>query len=162
MYKLWLLICVVLVLSAGMSWYLRGLKPSILALQFCFTRRGFLAILVAWQTEGVARFKKHFVADYPYLVCYGLLGYALATQVSWLQQAPVGEALLGVLPWLLPLAAVFDLLENSLHRHLVRGQNAMHAPEALFLLAGSVATLKWLLVAGFLMLCLVAGVCALT
>ena len=159
--NLWLLGFVVAALSAGMSWYLRGLKPSIFALQFCFTRRRFLEILVAWQTQGVARFKKHFVADYPYLVGYALLGYGLATQTQWLGQAPLGAALLSVLPWLLPVAAVFDLLENSLHRHLARGQNALHAPEALFRLAGSVATLKWILVGCFLLLALVAGICAL-
>lgn len=156
--KLWLLGFVVAALSAGMSWYLRVLKPSIFALQFCFTRQRFLEILVAWQTGGMARFKKHFVADYPYLVCYALFGYGLATQTQWLGQAPLGAALRSVLPWLLPVAAVFDLLENSLQRHLVHGQNALHAPQALFVLAGSAATLKWILVGCFLILALVAGI----
>jgi hypothetical protein len=153
---LWLLGLVCLVLFAGITWYLRTLKPSIFALQFSFSRRAFLAVLVAWQTEGVARFRKHFVADYLYLVCYGLLGYGLATQTVWLAQAPLWPALQFLLPWLMPMAAVLDVAENGLHRHLTRGQHALRAPPAVFVVTGGVSTLKWLLIAAFATLALYA------
>lgn len=158
MFLLWLLGLLCVALFAGITWYLRPLKPTIFALQFAYTRRAFMAVLVAWEPQGVARFRKHFVADYLYLVCYGLLGFGVATQTAWLSQAPLWWPLLCVLPWLLPVAAVLDVVENGLHRYLSRGQHALRAPSAMFVLSGGASTLKWLLIAAFAALALYAWV----
>jgi hypothetical protein len=158
MLLLWVLGSLCVVLFLGITLYLRPLKPSIFSLQFAFSRRSFLAVLVAWESTGVARFRKHFVADYAFLVCYGLLGFGLATQAAWLSQAPLWQPLLGVLPWLLPVAAVLDVVENGMHRYLTRGQHALRAPSAMFVVTGGASTLKWLLIAVFAALALYAWV----
>lgn len=158
MFLLWVLGLLCVVLFLGITLYLRPLKPSIFALQLAFSRRAFLAVLVAWESSGVARFRKHFVADYVFLVCYGLLGYGVATQTNWLSQAPLWPVLLLVLPWLLPLAAMLDVAENGIHRYLTRGQHAMRAPSGLFALTGGVCVLKWLLIVVFAALALYAWV----
>lgn len=158
MLLLWILGLLCAALFAGITWYLRSLKPTIFSLQLAFSRRAFLAVLVAWEPQGVARFRKHFVADYAFLVCYGLLGYGVATQTAWLSQAPVWPLLLSALPWLLPAAAVLDVVENGVHRYLTRGQHALRAPSGVFVATGGVCALKWLLIAVFATLALYAWV----
>ena len=117
------------------------LRPSIPQLQLTFTETAFKTIIDAWQPIGVERFKAHFAIDFPFLLCYGTLGYLIATRTKIFSHWPVGIQFL--LAYCLPFAAGADVIENFLHLHLV--SNAGHFPEPLYILAGTSASFKWLL-----------------
>jgi hypothetical protein len=120
------------------------LTPPVPALQFCFTEAAFRAVTDQWQTAGLDRFSGHLAIDFPFLLAYGTWGYLLATRTRLFAGLAAGRRLL---PWLLPVAAGLDALENLLHLHLIQSGEAV--PGILFPLAGSVAAGKWLLIGGF-------------
>jgi hypothetical protein len=122
-----------------------ALMPSIPELQFTYTERAFRAILEQWQADGIARFKQHFSIDFPFLLCYGLLGYVIATRTAWFRTFPVRTKT--VITWLMPSASFADAIENLLHLYLVSTAPPFDA--SLYLFAGLIASLKWLLIALF-------------
>ena len=127
------------------------LRPNIVRLQLTFSERSFRRVLTSWGEAGVGRFQSHFALDYAFLACYAAFGVAAG---SWLvAHATVPSLGHAVLPWLWPAAAVFDAVENKLHKALT-GAEPGSLPPAPFLAAGIAATAKWLLLVGAI---LVAG-----
>lgn len=130
-------------LFAAMAWYTSPLLPSVPEIQVTFSREGFFGVLDQWSPDGVDRFKRHFLIDFPFLVSYGALGYRLATwcfpDYSWRARQGLAYAL--------PVAALLDGTENSLHLWFV--SVATPSADAFYLLAGMVASVKWLLIIGF-------------
>ena len=126
--------------------HLGKLKPSLFWAQVTFTERQFRAVVEQWGPEGFARFRTHFALDYLFLASYGTFGFTLGL---WLQSqstaAPVYEA---IAMWALPVAAVFDAIENMLHQRF-----AIAAPYSLpkiaFFAAGASSTTKWVLSLAF-------------
>ncbi|MBZ0132346.1 MAG: hypothetical protein M9884_02845 [Rhodocyclaceae bacterium] len=132
-------------LFVGIAVYLLPLTPSVVGLQFTFSEPAFLAVLQNWGSDGIARFRAHFVADYALLVCYGAFGFVFARRTGVLSEcSPMWR---GALTWALPLAALADAIENALHLYLSSG--APHVETALYPAAGGAATLKWLLIGVF-------------
>ena len=130
------------------------LHPPIPAIQFTYSEGAFHAVLAQWQADGVARFARHFAIDFPFLVSYGFCGYLFAAhflraskQCAFFKRSAV---------WSLPAAAIMDAAENLFHLHFIRASAAI--PEALYGIAGAVATLKWLLIAVFIIVVLFAKV----
>lgn len=132
-------------LFAGLAWYLAPLEPGVLALQFAFTPRAFAAIVHAWPSEHLERFRTHLPLDCILALGYGCFGYLLASRSTLFARysATVRNAAI----WALPLAATFDAAENALHGWLTAvprfGVTLPYAAAALC------STAKWALLAGF-------------
>jgi hypothetical protein len=120
-----------------------SLEPSVPAIQFTFSEAAFKAVLGQWQTAGVARFKAHFIFDFPFLLSYGALGFLIASRTRFLRAFPARARALLALS--LPLAASADALENALHLRLLFAQ----ALPWEYFMAGACASTKWLLILGF-------------
>lgn len=133
-------------LFLAMAIYTWPLRPGIPCLQLTYSAAAFQSIVAQWGTDGLARFRGHFAIDFPFLVGYGWLGYLLATATSLFATLP--RPAQSFLRWALPAAAATDALENLLHLYLSGGNPS--SPTALYFAAGSVATVKWLLIAAFL------------
>ena len=133
-------------LFLAMAVHAAPLRPVIPAIQFTYSEGSFHAILAEWQSAGVARFRMHFAFDFPFLVGYGVFGYLYAMR----SRRPLQRSESGTLcffRWLLPAAALMDAAENLLHLHFIDASTA--PPNALYLMAGLIATCKWLLIAVF-------------
>lgn len=146
------------VITAGlfiaMATYTSPLRPSIPQLQLTFNPFDFNAIIAAWPADGIDRFRTHFAIDFPFLVCYGSLGYLICVRTSLFARFSDKSRIL--LTRCLPCAAGFDVIENLLHLYLVSG--ATFVPQAMYKLAGTVAAIKWLLI-GVFVLCAVCAAC---
>jgi hypothetical protein len=135
-----------ILLMAGMAAYLRDLEPSLLAAQFTFSRVSFEAVLSRWSPDQVARFAQHFKVDYLFLLVYGFFGWRFGRQRLFSHRsASKGRS---VLPWLLPIAAAFDCLENMLHQSFLSQPQG----DSQYVLAGMAASAKWALTLAFLAL----------
>ena len=132
-------------LFVAMAIHAAPLEPSIPTIHFSFSEASFKSVLAQWQPAGVARFKRHFTIDFPFLVSYGFFGYLLSQHISLtLGLSTLARSLLS---WALPSAAVMDAAENLLHLSFVYAATAM--PAALYFVAGVVATFKWTLIVAF-------------
>ena len=148
----WILGLTSLTLLAALAAYLAPLQPDILALQFTFDQASFQAILAAWKPEGVLRYRSHLPIDFGLLLCYGAFGYVQASKTAiFTKFSPATETLLR---WVMPLAALCDAVENSLHWRFTSG--VQQAESSLYLVAGISATLKFALLGVFLVSVLVA------
>jgi hypothetical protein len=134
-------------LFIGMALYLLPLEPSIVSLQFSFTESDFKWILGRWQTAGVCRFKAHFAADFPFLVCYGLFGYVLVARTNTLNA--VAPRLKSLLIWTMPAAAMADIFENILQLRLLDIKIGLSP--IWYAALGAAATVKWLLLVLFVL-----------
>lgn len=134
---------VAICLLAGMAYYLRDLKPALIAAQLTFSRDAFEAVLSQWSPEDLRRFNQHFTADYVFLVVYGALGWLLGRRLAS-SKGPSVQAL----RWLLPAAAVFDFIENVLHQVFLAFRPG-GSPEPLYVVAGTAALLKFALIFAF-------------
>lgn len=143
---LWLSGTLALGLFIAMAIHSAPLSPGIPALQFTFDEAAFKAILAQWGPDGVELFRSHFRIDFPVLASYGLFGYLLVRYGCLFSQLDRTTRRLS--GWILPGAAALDAIENLLHLQLISGP-AAHAP-VLYLIAGLVATGKWLLIANFM------------
>lgn len=128
-------------LFAAMVWHSRSLQPTIPQLQLTFTPEAFLAVVSQWSSAELDRFHEHFFIDFFYLVVYGVWGWVMVHQSVWFKMGD--SSLIRRWAWCTPLASCMDALENILHLHLVFTPGPFHPLE--YLLAGSVATAKWLL-----------------
>lgn len=137
-------------LFAAMVAYTWPLEPGIPALQLTFTERGFRQVIAHWSPADLERFRLHFLIDYPFLFCYGLLGYKLSTRTGIFRRCPHRRRALIAL--FLPAAALADIVENLIHLGLLDAGTAL--PGAIYLVAGVAATIKWALVAGFVLVLL--------
>lgn len=68
----------VVVLLAGLLWYLAPLRPSALSLQFAATPQAFGAIVHTWPPEHLERYRLHLLIDGALLLAYGVFGYLFA------------------------------------------------------------------------------------
>ena len=129
----------------GIALYLAPLEPSILWLQFAFTAPSFEGVLQQWQARGIALYRSHLPADFLLLLLYGAFGFSFGRQRATALGTHCTAAWLVV--WLLPVAALADAGENTLHLLLTDGRPA--AAPALYALAGLAATVKWMAILAF-------------
>ncbi|AWI81151.1 hypothetical protein CEW87_18345 [Parazoarcus communis] len=154
------LVIAILSLAAGavvfvkMQRCLGKLKPNIISLQLTFSEASFRNVPQRWGTDGVTRFKAHFALDYVFLLTYAIFGFSLGAWLTSYISTP--GALSAVLPWLFPVAAVFDAAENVLHQRLASADPGSQ-PEVLFIAAGVAASVKWLLLLSFVPVAAVAA-----
>ena len=133
-----------LLLFLAMAIHAFPLSPPVPAIQFTYSEASFRAVLEQWQADGIARFRAHFLIDFAFLAAYAVFGYLLAAQLLKSDRRSPGWRRL--LPSLLPGAAAMDAGENLLHLYLLGGPAA---PNSLYLLAGMVSTVKWILSAAY-------------
>lgn len=141
-----------LALFAGLAWYLAPLNPGALALQFAFMPRTFGEIVHFWPPADLARYRNHLPVDFLLLAAYAVFGYFVAQRAAVFRDR--SSLFRRVLGWLLPVAALFDALENTLHWWLTEAPR-FGVPLAYTVAAGASA-LKWLLIVVFCVLCLYA------
>jgi len=127
-------------LFAAISVWLQPLQPGVLALQLSFTPRAFAQVVHSWSADDLARFRAHLPLDALFALVYGAFGHRLFTVLRTGRLGAWAR-------WLLPLAALLDLLENALHAWLTAAPR-FDLP-ALYLAGGVCAALKWALVLGF-------------
>ncbi len=142
---LWLTGLTALVLFAGLVWYLAPLEPGVVALQLAFTPPAFGRVVHTWPADHLQRYLWHLPVDALLLVSYGVFGYLLATRTALFQYS-VGA----VQRWarrLLPLAALFDAVENLFHAWLASAPR-LGVPWA-YALSATASSLKWLLLLAF-------------
>lgn len=147
---LWALAILAAALLAAMTYLVGGLKPSLIAAQLSFSREAFDAIVGEWaRTEGsLDRFNRHFAIDYVFIVVFSLLGFLLGRRL--VSQRPAGTVP-SMLPWLMPLAGIFDCIEDLLHQSFIAaGQQG--AARLLYPVAGSAALAKHVLMIAFIAL----------
>lgn len=145
MRRVWIAGVVALGLLCGLGVYLAPLKPDILALQFAFTPRAFGEVVHQWTGEPLYRYRMHLLVDYALLASYGIFGYLLSTQTRVFEA--FGPRWQRWLAWTLPLAAVFDAVENSFHLWLTEVPRfGVPLP---YLLAALAASAKWVLLFAF-------------
>lgn len=146
----WMFGLATVVLTLALYVQLRSVKPPVNRAQLTFSEAGFRDVVRRWSPEQLARVQRHFALDYAYLVAYGGLGLSLAMALQQRGALPSAFAA-DVWPWLLPLAAVCDALENLLHQRFLR-EAPGSSPASLFVLSGCAASAKWLLLAAYLVL----------
>lgn len=134
-----------ILLFVAMGIYTHPLSPSIPELQLTFTEEGFYKILNQWDAREFAIFKGHFFIDFVFLLHYGVLGYVLTTRTRLFRH--LNPALKAAFTWMLPGAAVLDAVENVLHLSMIAVFDSISP--WLYLVAGGIATFKWLLILFF-------------
>jgi len=145
MLLLWLTGLGAVALLAGLAWYLAPLQPGVVALQLAFTPHSFGRIVHGWPAEHLQRYLTHLPVDGLLLLSYGAFGYLLATRTALFARyaLPVQR----IARWLLPLAALFDAVENLFHAWLASAPR-FGVPWA-YALSATSASLKWLLLLAF-------------
>ena len=132
-------------LFVAMVLHTAPLTPGIPTIHFTFSEASFNAVLAQWQPTGVARFKRHFAFDFPFLVSYGFFGYLLCKHTSL--TSGVSTSVKSLLTWALPFAAVMDAVENLLHLTFIYAGKGI--PAAFYFVAGIAATFKWAVIVAF-------------
>lgn len=135
-----------LALWAGLAWYLAPLEPGILRLQFAATPRAFGAVVHAWGSEGLARYRAHFAADTLLLLVYATFGWLAVRRTPWF--ATLGPRVRAAAAWLLPTAALCDAAENALHLWLTEVPRFGLAP--LYAASTALSAVKWVMIVAFL------------
>lgn len=107
--------------------YLLGcLRPNILSLQLTFHAGRYWEILGLWGEVGQRAYRGHFGYDGVHAVIYAVFGYLLATR-SGLFVAAESRAMART-AWMLPGAALLDLLENLLQLQVLAGPFGAQTP----------------------------------
>lgn len=145
MQVVWIMGIASLLLLAGLSWYLAPLQPGVLVLQFAFTPKLFAQVVHAWPPEHLLRYRSHLPFDFLLLACYGTFGYLLASRSRLFARYTRSVRSAAVVA--LPLAAVFDAIENALQWWLTDVPRfGVFLP---YLVSASCSTFKWALLVGF-------------
>lgn len=144
----WLSGAVALILLGGLGWYLAPLEPGILVLQLAFTPRAFGEIIHFWSVDDLARYRAHLPFDFGLIVAYSVFGYSLASETTVF--AGLSRFWSSFARWCLPLAGVFDVVENLLHGWLTEIPR-FDVPLA-YAVSASCSLTKWLLLAAFALL----------
>lgn len=132
-------------LFVAMALYTWPLDPWVPVIQLTFTQSAYTSVLNAWSAADLARFRGHFAIDFPFLACYGALGYFVSTRTALFRHLPPrAQSLLAIA---LPVAAAADAIENALHLYFLYGTAPVAA--APYLAAGVAASAKWLLIVAF-------------
>ena len=138
---LWLNAALVVILAVAVAWMVAPLSPGVVVLQFAWTPRGFGEIVHVWPPEDLVRYRAHLPVDCALLFAYGVFGYLLATQTGLF--APLPVPLRRLAPFVLPLAAVFDAVENALHAWLT--EIPRFDVPLVYLASATSSALKWAL-----------------
>lgn len=135
-----------LALLLGLALYLAPLQPPLLALQFTFSPQAFEAVTAQWGAQGVALFRSHLYPDFALMACYALYGVATVQRTRLFHMRHVPPIV-----WfaVMPLAALADVVENSLHLAITAPQ--AQAAAWWYLAAGISATLKFALMVFFVL-----------
>lgn len=133
-------------LFTAMAVFTSSIKPSIPELQLTFSESGFSEIAQIWSDADLEKFKQHFLIDFPFLLCYGALGYQIATRSRVF--SGMATASRKFLALALPMAAMADAVENLFHLAFISGITS--PPEYAYFLSGLAASIKWLLIATFI------------
>lgn len=138
-------------LYLGMGIVLRPLGLKALRLQFTYAGRQFERIYSPWTEVQKRRYAFHFKLDYPFLALYGLLGFLLAIELG--ADRSLSPVTHGALMLMMPAAAILDAIENTLHRKIIATVSSSRgtAPDDLSMYAGVSATMKWVLIASFVL-----------
>lgn len=131
--------------QANLARLLGPLDPSIFALQLAFTPEQFWQVIEKWGPSGVSRYQSHFVYDFIHPFIYAALGYVWVRRTALFSALPRPAHRFFALA--LPVAGVCDLVENSIHVHLLRHDAGFGGQ--LVLLSGSASSIKWALAAIF-------------
>lgn len=145
MKAVWLWGLASLALLLGLAGYLMPLHPTLVELQLTFSAAAFEAVTAQWGPQGVALFRSHLYPDFVLMVCYALFGVYMVLQTRLFHMRGVPPII-----WLvcMPMAALADVCENSLHLALTAEQAQ---PAAWwYVAAGTSAALKFGLMALFL------------
>ena len=134
-----------LALLAGLAWYLWSLEPGVIVLQFAFTPKAFGEVIHSWSPADLVRYRRHLPVDLVLLAAYGLFGHLLVTRTSLFGSSR--QPLRRVASWFLPLAALFDAMEDALHWWLTEVPR-FGVPMAYAASAGF-SVLKWAFIVGF-------------
>jgi len=145
MLALWCTGVAALALLAALLIDLAALDPGVLELQMAYSPHLFGAIVHQWSPAQLARYRAHLPVDGVLLLLYGSFGWQLAAHTRVFAPLPTTWRRAAA-AWL-PLAAVFDAVENLLHAWLTAAPR-FGAPEA-YLAATGCSLLKWSLLAGF-------------
>ena len=152
MKAVWLFGLLALGLLLGLAAYLAPLQPPLVALQFSFSRTAFEAVSAQWGIDGVALFRSHLYPDFALMAAYALYGVCTVRYTRLFQMRYVPPIF-----WyaIMPLAALADVAENSLHLAITAPQAQ---PQAWwYLAAGLSATLKSALILFFLLVAVWRG-----
>jgi hypothetical protein len=143
-----------LLLFASLAWYLQPLNPGVLVLQFAFTPRMFGEVIHFWSPADLIRYRNHLLIDFVLLAAYGVFGYVLTTRAILFSACT--SLFRAVIKWLLPAAACFDALENTLHWWLT--ETPRFGVTFVYTLAAGTSVLKWLFILAFGVLCAYAAI----
>jgi hypothetical protein len=121
------------------------LQPNILALQLSFTAEAFWHVIDLWEPAGVAIYGSHFVYDNFHPFIYATFGYLLVSRTALFSDLGATARRFFLLS--LPVAGIFDLLENAAHLYLLAqppGSGTLIVP-----LSGTCSAIKWTLAVAF-------------
>lgn len=135
-----------LALLLALAYYLAPLHPSLLALQFTFRPQTFEAVTAQWGAQGVALFRSHLYPDFALMACYALYGVFTVQRTRLFHMRYVPPVFWYVI---MPLAALADVVENSLHLAITAPQ--VQPQTWWYQAAGFSATLKFALILFFLL-----------
>ena len=124
-----------------MAWHLAELKPSVIALQLAWDPRIFGEIIHLWPPEGLALYRRWLPFDGAVLLAYGAFGWLLAVRTRIF--SPLPRIARTAAPFMLPLAAVLDAVENGLHWWLT--EMPRFGVPSIYLISTTCSVLKWLL-----------------
>jgi hypothetical protein len=132
-------------LFVGVFCYLSPLRPGVIALQFAWQPQTFGGIIHLWSDADLARYRSHLPLDFMVLLAYAVFGWLLATRTRvFLPLAPAARLFARMC---LPLAAVFDAMENALHWWLTAVPR-FDTPGT-YMLSTTCSALKWALLIAF-------------
>lgn len=152
MKAVWLFGLLSLAILIALGVHLAPLQPPLVALQFTFNQSDFEAVTRQWGPQGVALFRSHLYPDFALMACYALYGVLSVHYTRLFNMRYVPPFF-----WycMLPMAALADVLENTLHL-------AITAPGAqvqawLYCAAGISASVKFGLIVVFLLVAVRRG-----
>ncbi len=125
---------------------LAPLEPGILAIQFAFTPQAYWRVMDLWGSSGVALYRAHFAFDNFHPLIYGAFGYLLITGTTLFE----GQRLRRVAMLVLPLAGLFDLVENAAQLFLLA--QPLGIDSTVIPLSATCSAVKWALVVFYVLL----------
>lgn len=131
--------------QAHIASLLYQLRPNIFVLQLSFRSDQYWAVLSQWGAAGLRSYRAHLPWDFAHLFIYAAFGYVLANRAGLFDDPDSPAARRTA--WMLPLAAVFDLVENVLQVHLLGGP--FGAESLAISVSACCSAVKWGLAAGF-------------
>ena len=127
-----------ILIQAIMSYILRDVDMiKFLKLQLTFDKNEFVKIISSFDKNGFEEYKRHFYADFLYLISYSFLMFSLVS----LFYDKIKTRLFLIIPFII---ALFDVIENLFHIYFFKMNYKVSS--LFFVLSGIFSLLKWLLV----------------